>query len=98
VAGEIRERESERLEEAAKRHVEDKSIPYEQRYDEAEKMFDEAILVVRQAKDYFERARQLFRARGDSDRAQYVEKKVRQMDSEVGRLEAVKTAVIYAGE
>lgn len=98
VAGEIKERESERKEEAAKKHVTDKSIPYEQRYDEAETMFDDAIKMVREAKDYYERARQLFRSRGDTDRAGYVEKKARLMDSEVGRLESVKTAVIYAGE
>ncbi len=98
VAGEIKERESERKEEQAKAHVKDKSIPFEQRYDEAEAMFDEAIQLVKEAKAYFVKARPLFNAQGSSERAQYVEKKARLMDSEVERLEAVKTAVIYAGE
>ncbi|MBN1423359.1 tetratricopeptide repeat protein [Candidatus Fermentibacteria bacterium] len=98
AAGEIKERESERKEQAARDHVKDKNIDYVLRYDQAEKMFDEAIVMVRQAKDYFERARQLFRAGNDTERAQYVEKKSKQMDSEVERLEATKIAVIYAGE
>lgn len=97
VAGEVKEREAEELEERAKRHVEDTSIDYVKRYEEAEKMLLDAIEKVKEAKAYMEKALPLFQQRGETDRVNYVEKKIRLLSAEPERLQAVIDSLIYAG-
>jgi tetratricopeptide (TPR) repeat protein len=98
VAAEIKERRAEAKEQQAKNHVNDKSIDYETRYDQAEEMFDEAITIVEEAGALAQKALVLFRERGDVDKVDYLEKKLRVLRTEPERIEAVKIATIYAGE
>lgn len=98
VAAEIKERRAEAKEEQAKNHVNDKSIKYEDRYDQAEKMFDVAISIVKEAERLAQKAHSLFREQGDVDKVDYLDKKLRVLRAEPERIEAVKIATIYAGE
>jgi tetratricopeptide (TPR) repeat protein len=98
VAAEIKERRAEARENQAKNHVNDKSIDYETRYDQAERMFDEAIAIVKEAGALAQKALPLFREQGDTDKVDYLEKKLRVLNAEPERIEAVKIATIYAGE